>query len=104
MLGCFRSALRKTEENEPLHRALRNRDIQVLGHPQSRVHDRHEGLQAHWHKGFSRSLHSKVFHAIALVSSALNQPSQIRLTQSWYFLCYGKKRKPKRSLAVNTQG
>src|SRR5271166_1786446 len=55
------------------------------------------------HKGFSRSLDSASFDALVLVVSALIQSGQIHLTQSWYFLSYGKESTPKCSLAFNSQ-
>ena len=51
VLGCFHSSLRRTEDQTSRYIAgLRNPDIQILGHPQTRVWNRREGLQADWSK------------------------------------------------------
>jgi histidinol phosphatase-like PHP family hydrolase len=57
VLGCFHSALRKSEDQTSRYiAALRNPDIQILGHPQTRVYDRREGLQANWQKVFAEAV------------------------------------------------
>jgi histidinol phosphatase-like PHP family hydrolase len=53
VLGCFHSALRKKEDQT--HRylaALRNPDIQILGHPRGRVYNYRIGLTADWERVF----------------------------------------------------
>ena len=56
VLGCFHSALRRTEPQTARYLAgLRNPDIQILGHPQTRMRNRREGLQADWHKVFAEA-------------------------------------------------
>jgi histidinol phosphatase-like PHP family hydrolase len=53
VLGCFHSALRKKEDQT--HRylaALRNPDIQILGHPRGRVYNYRIGLTADWERIF----------------------------------------------------
>lgn len=53
VLGCFHSALRKKEDQT--HRyvaALRNQDIQILGHPRGRVYNYRVGLTADWERVF----------------------------------------------------
>lgn len=57
VLGCFHSALRRTEDQTSRYIAgLRNPDIQILGHPQTRVWNRREGLQADWSKVFAEAV------------------------------------------------
>jgi histidinol phosphatase-like PHP family hydrolase len=49
VLGCFHSALRKKDDQT--HRylaALRNPDIQILGHPRVRIYNYRLGLDAEW--------------------------------------------------------
>ncbi len=54
VLGCFQSALRTTDDQTDRYLAgLRNPDIQILGHPQTRVYDKREGLKADWHRVFA---------------------------------------------------
>lgn len=56
VLGCFHSALRRVEDQTSRYiAALHNPDIQVLGHPQTRIYDHREGLQADWHKVFAEA-------------------------------------------------
>lgn len=56
VLGYFYSALRTTEDQTDGYLAcLRNPDIQILGHPQTRVYDKREGLKAHWHRLFAEA-------------------------------------------------
>ena len=57
VLGCFHSALRRTEDQTSRYIAgLRNPDIQIFGHPQTRVWNRREGLQADWSKVFAEAV------------------------------------------------
>ena len=57
VLGCFHSALRRTEDQTSRYIAgLRNPDIQILGHPQTRAWNRREGLQADWSKVFAEAV------------------------------------------------
>jgi putative hydrolase len=56
VLGCFHSALRRTEDQTGRYiAALQNPDIQILGHPQTRIYDHRVGLQADWHKVFAKA-------------------------------------------------
>ena len=44
VLGCFHSALRRVEDQTSRYMAaLHNPDIQVLGHPQTRIYDKVQG-------------------------------------------------------------
>ncbi len=53
VLGCFHSALRKKEDQtERYIRALRNPDIQILGHPRGRIYNFRLGLTADWPRVF----------------------------------------------------
>jgi histidinol phosphatase-like PHP family hydrolase len=57
VLGCFHSALRRTEDQTDRYIAgLRNPNIQILGHPQTRVWNRREGLNAEWSKVFAEAV------------------------------------------------
>jgi putative hydrolase len=54
VLGCFHSSLRKEEDQtERYVSALRNPDIQILGHPRGRVYNFRLGLKADWERVFS---------------------------------------------------
>ena len=54
VLGCFHSALRRTEDQTARYiSALRNPHIQILGHPQTRVYNRREGLHCDWSRVFA---------------------------------------------------
>ena len=53
VLGCFHSALRrKDDQTERYVRALRNPDIQILGHPRGRIYNFRLGLSADWARVF----------------------------------------------------
>jgi histidinol phosphatase-like PHP family hydrolase len=53
VLGCFHSSLRKTDDQtERYVAALRNPDIQILGHPRGRIYNFRSGLNAHWEEVF----------------------------------------------------
>jgi histidinol phosphatase-like PHP family hydrolase len=57
VLGCFHSALRRTEDQTGRYLSgLQNREIQILGHPQTRVWNRREGLQADWSEVFAEAV------------------------------------------------
>lgn len=54
VLGCFHSSLRKQEDQtERYLAALRNPDIQILGHPRGRIYNHRLGLTADWKKVFA---------------------------------------------------
>jgi putative hydrolase len=54
VLGCFHSSLRKTDDQtERYVAALRNPDIQILGHPRGRIYNFRSGLNADWESVFS---------------------------------------------------
>ena len=56
VLGCFHSALRRTEHQTDRYLAgLRNPQIQILGHPQTRVYNRREGLHCDWSRVFAEA-------------------------------------------------
>jgi len=56
VLGCFHSALRRSEDQTARYVAgLRNPNIQILGHPQTRVYNRREGLRADWSRVFAEA-------------------------------------------------
>ena len=56
VLGCFHSALRRKEDQTSRYLAgLRNPGIQILGHPQTRVWNRREGLKADWSAVFAEA-------------------------------------------------
>lgn len=58
VLGSFHSALRKTtDQTERYLAALRNPDIQILGHPRGRVYNYRLGLQADWSRVFAEAAH-----------------------------------------------
>lgn len=53
VLGCFHSALRKKEDQTDRYlAALRNPDIQILGHPRGRIYNYRLGLTADWTRIF----------------------------------------------------
>ena len=53
VLGCFHSSLRKSDDQtERYVAALRNPDIQILGHPRGRIYNFRSGLNADWEKLF----------------------------------------------------
>ena len=56
VLGAFHSALRTKEDQTPRYlAALRNRDIQILGHPRGRVFNFRLGLKADWSRVFAEA-------------------------------------------------
>jgi histidinol phosphatase-like PHP family hydrolase len=53
VLGCFHSALRKKDDQtERYLAALRNPDIQILGHSRGRIYNYRLGLNADWQQVF----------------------------------------------------
>jgi putative hydrolase len=53
VLGSFHSALRrKDDQTERYLAALRNPDIQILGHPRGRIYNYRAGLRADWERVF----------------------------------------------------
>jgi histidinol phosphatase-like PHP family hydrolase len=53
VLACFHSSLRKKEDQtERYLAALRNPDIQILGHPRGRIYNFRLGLTADWRRVF----------------------------------------------------
>jgi histidinol phosphatase-like PHP family hydrolase len=53
VLGCFHSSLRKKDDQtERYLAALRNPDIQILGHPRGRIYNFRLGLTADWRRVF----------------------------------------------------
>jgi histidinol phosphatase-like PHP family hydrolase len=56
VLGCFHSALRRTEDQTDRYlAAIRNPNIHILGHPQTRVYNHRVGLKADWHRLFAEA-------------------------------------------------
>jgi histidinol phosphatase-like PHP family hydrolase len=56
VLGCFHSALRRSEDQTSRYIAgLRNPHIQILGHPQTRIYNYREGLTADWSHVFAEA-------------------------------------------------
>jgi DNA polymerase (family 10) len=56
VLGSFHSALRsKGDQTERYLAALRNPDIQILGHPRGRVYNYRLGLAADWPRVFAEA-------------------------------------------------
>jgi histidinol phosphatase-like PHP family hydrolase len=54
VVGCFHSALRrKDDQSERYLAALRNPDVQILGHPRGRIFNFRMGLSADWSQVFS---------------------------------------------------
>ena len=63
VIGCFHSALRKKEDQTPRYlAALRNPDLQILGHPRGRIYNYRLGLNAEWARvfGVAAELHKAV--------------------------------------------
>ena len=53
VLGCFHSALRRKEDQTGRYlAALRNPDVQILGHPRGRIYNFRLGLTADWSRVF----------------------------------------------------
>lgn len=56
VLGSFHSALRtKDDQTERYLRALRNPNIQILGHPRGRIYNYRLGLKADWERVFAEA-------------------------------------------------
>ena len=56
VLGAFHSALRTKEDQTSRYlAALRNPDIQILGHPRGRIYNFRIGLKADWPRVFARA-------------------------------------------------
>ena len=56
VLGSFHSALRvKDDQTERYLRALRNPDIQIMGHPRGRIYNYRLGLNADWDRVFAEA-------------------------------------------------
>jgi histidinol phosphatase-like PHP family hydrolase len=56
VLGSFHSALRgKEDQTERYLSALRNPDIQILGHPRGRIYNYRDGLNADWQRVFAEA-------------------------------------------------
>src|SRR5205085_5583825 len=54
VLGSFHSALRTKEDQSPRYlAALRNGDVQILGHPRGRIYNYRLGLKADWSRVFA---------------------------------------------------
>jgi histidinol phosphatase-like PHP family hydrolase len=56
VLGSFHSVLRKKEDQTARYlAALRNPDIQILGHPRGRIYNYRLGLEAEWPRVFAEA-------------------------------------------------
>jgi DNA polymerase (family 10) len=56
VLGAFHSALRTKEDRTPRYlAALRNPNIQILGHPRGRIYNFRLGLKADWPRVFAQA-------------------------------------------------
>ena len=56
VLGAFHSSLRTKEDQTPRYlAALRNPDIQILGHPRGRIYNYRMGLKADWPRVFAEA-------------------------------------------------
>ena len=56
VLGSFHSVLRvKHDQTERYVAALRNRDVQILGHPRGRIYNYRVGLKADWSRVFAEA-------------------------------------------------
>ena len=56
VLGSFHSVLRvKHDQTERYLKALRNRDVQILGHPRGRIYNYRLGLRADWPRVFAEA-------------------------------------------------
>lgn len=78
VLGCFHSSLRTTEDQTDRYLAgLRNPDIQILGHPQTRVYDKREGLKADWNRVFAEA--AKLDKAVEIDGYADRQDLRVSL-------------------------
>jgi histidinol phosphatase-like PHP family hydrolase len=65
VLGSFHSVLRVKHDQTPRYlAALRNRDIQVLGHPRGRIYNYRLGLKADWSRVFAEA--AKVDKAVEI--------------------------------------
>jgi histidinol phosphatase-like PHP family hydrolase len=78
VLGCFHSALRSEEDQTARYfSALRNPDIQILGHPQTRVYNRRLGLRANWKRVFAEA--ARLDKAVEIDGYADRQDLQLNL-------------------------
>ena len=65
VLGCFHSSLRKTDDQTDRYiAALKNPDIQILGHPRGRIYNHRLGLNADWRKVFDTA--AKLYKAVEI--------------------------------------
>lgn len=54
VIGCFHSALRRKEDQTDRYlAALRDPDVQILGHPRGRIYNYRAGLSADWPRVFA---------------------------------------------------
>lgn len=78
VLGCFHSSLRTTDDQTDRYLAgLRNPGIQILGHPQTRVYDKREGLKADWNRVFAEA--AKLDKAVEIDGYADRQDLRVSL-------------------------
>lgn len=78
VLGCFHSALRRKEDQTSRYIAgLRNPDIQILGHPQTRVWNYRAGLHADWSAVFAEA--AKLGKAVEIDGYADRQDLRVSL-------------------------
>lgn len=78
VLGCFHSSLRTTEDQTDRYLAgLRNPNIHILGHPQTRVYDKRQGLRADWNRVFAEA--AKLHKAMEIDGYADRQDLRVSL-------------------------
>jgi histidinol phosphatase-like PHP family hydrolase len=78
VLGCFHSALQKRDDQTARYLAgLHNPDIQILGHPQTRMYNRREGLTADWGRVFGEA--ARLDKAVEIDSYADRQDLRLSL-------------------------
>ena len=80
VLGCFHSSLRrKDDQTERYLAALRNPDIQILGHPRGRIYNFRLGLTCDWTRVFA--LAAKLDKAVEIDSYPDRQDLSLDLIQ-----------------------
>jgi len=84
VLGCFHSSLRSADDQTSRYvAALRNPHVDILGHPQTRVYNRRQGLKADWARVFAEA--AKLHKAVEIDGYADRQdlrPSLLRIAKS----------------------
>jgi DNA polymerase (family 10) len=83
VLGCFHSALRRKEDQtERYLAAIRNPDVHIVGHPQTRVYNWREGLKADWNRVFAEAARlNKAVEIDGYVDRQDLRPSLLRIAK-----------------------